>query len=83
MKRVDAALLRISSIWMKLACISEAERLHINKQVPLMRDVTSLGFTRHLTDILRGTPLCLTVNCAGSVTGSDQLPTDRLLDSII
>lgn len=73
----------ILSTWMKVACLSEAERLKIYKQAPLMLDLTSLGFSRHLTDILRGTPLCLTVNCAGSVTGSDQLPTGRSSDSMI
>src|SRR5574340_161768 len=73
----------ISSTWMKVACLSEAERLEIHEHIRLMLDLTPLGFTCHLTDISRGTPLCLTVNCAGSVTGSDQLPTGRSSDSTI
>lgn len=73
----------VSSTWMKVACLSEGEQLNIHEQVPRRLALTALGFTCHLTDISRGTPSCLTVNCAGSVTGSDQLPTGRSSDSTI
>lgn len=73
----------ILSTWMMIVFLSEVERLKIHEPIPFMLDLTPLDFTCHLADIARGTPSCLTVNCAGSVIGSDQLPTGRSSDSTI